>query len=112
MIRSAAPLAPGALDKKAHRKTIRALVKPATSDAAVYLHTTASIGWIPRPIGLPAYHFEGAVKTQKDTHHATAIPQAPSESATRVKGPQQNSWKAARVSAGGKPLVTFNSASG
>jgi hypothetical protein len=43
----------------------------------MYLQTTARIGATPRPIGLPAYHIAGAVSSQKDTHHATAIPSGP-----------------------------------
>lgn len=73
-IRIAAAPAPDASGNNTNLEKIRLVARPASSEATIYLQTSAITAAIPRPIGLPAYHNAGTVNIQKEAHHATAIP--------------------------------------
>ena len=72
-----APEAPKRVAKCGMTLTIRAVPKPAPTDAAKNFQMTANTGPIPRPIGFPAYQKPGNIRRKYEIVQAKAIPEGP-----------------------------------
>ena len=100
-----APEAPNAVAKCGMALMIRAVPKPATTDAAKNFQMTANIGPIPSPIGFPAYQKPGNIRRKYETVQAKAIPEGPQRKASKNRlAVHANSIKPQRNHLSGRPI--------
>ena len=97
--------APNAIAKRGIALMIRAVAKPAPTDAAKNFQMTANTGPMPSPIGFPAYQKPGNIRRKYEIVQAKAIPEGPQCKASKNRlAVHTNSIKPQRSHLSGRPI--------